>query len=148
MTRLEKNKVKKNHRKYAIGGTVSIIMFAACMILGILVSTKGFKTDAIFIGFSIFYMIVGFVFMVLGVDCEYAINRYRGDLNNRRHQILLKIGVEALNNKDIDKAINVQKIMKSDRYKLFLKGFILAFAKFSGDEKLLPLFENNITSLY
>lgn len=148
MTRIEKNKSKKHILQYRRWGTISTIMFTACMVLGMVVAYKGFNTDIVFISFAIFYMLVGFGCAILGTNCEMDINNYRKNLRLNRHKNLLRIGVEAVVNKNRNKAIDIQKMMTIGDYKIFLKGFILSADKLSSDDHIVAIANSNLKDLY
>jgi hypothetical protein len=149
MTRQEKNIAKSKTRKCLIHAWIFMGLFFIGLVS--MVATLLFPSIEPYLKivgpFSIGFMVIGFIFVMAGLYFEGVIVSYRADIKRKRNRNLVRIGIEAIQNKDWSKSESIFRMLSYD-HRVFLKGFLLASYQASGDEKLFNKAQSILNNLY
>jgi len=154
MTRLEKNKAKRNYKRsiilcYSLILLFFILMAIACIFI---------RTHSPAIIFIVLGVVMSPLFFSVGISMysnNYLsdIREYKRELIQKRNGILQRMVIEMmkgdLSDKDIfNKVINIHNAITFIDCKAFIKGYIIATYKNSSNPKLKEFVEKRLIKLF
>jgi hypothetical protein len=155
MTRLEKNKAKRNYKTSIILSIVFILLIfvntGIAGILSALFTIKSMTSLIIVVCIIVMPLLLSFGALLKGQEYLSTIKEYKKELLQKRNDILEKMAIETMKgdlNKDtFNKVINIHNAITYNNYKAFIKGYIIATYKNSPDLKLKEFVEEKLRKL-
>jgi len=153
MTRLEKNRAKRNYKRSIILCYSLILLFFILMtIAGIFIRTHSTTVIFIVLGVVISPLFFSVSSAMYGSNYLSDIREYKTELVQKRNDVLEKMVIETLkgdlSDKNVyNKVINMYNAMSFIDYKSFIKDYIIATYKNSPNSKLKEFVEEKLADL-